>query len=190
MRAVILASSSPRRKELFTLTGWTAGIVPPAVEETIDEKVSPEETVLSLAEQKVDAVCPSYPDRLVIGCDTLVTKDGRQMGKPEDAVSAQSMLEILSGGSHRVLTGCVFSKSSQRVRFYSEARVTFSTLSEAEIKSYIQSGECFGKAGAYAIQGSAARFVEHIEGDYYAIMGLPVSKVYRFLKAYQDGNLF
>ncbi len=190
MKSYILASRSPRRKALLPLVGREFEVVAPGVQERIDNQKTPEEAAIALARMKAKDVGQRHPDRLVLACDTVVSVDGEHLGKPENAADARRMLNLLSGKEHRVVTGCVLTKQGEEVSFHGDARVFFHELAQEEIEAYITTGEPFGKAGAYAVQGQASRHIERIEGDYYAIMGLPVAKVYHHLKAYESGSLF
>ncbi len=190
MKTYILASQSPRRRALLPLVGRDFEVVVPEIQETIDNRKSPEEAAIALARLKAKDVGKRHPNRLVLACDTVVSVDNQHLGKPENEDDARRMLELLSGKGHRVVTGCVFTKMDQEVAFYGDAEVFFHELTQEEIETYIATEEPFGKAGGYAVQGHAARHIERIEGDYYAIMGLPVAKVYRYLRAYERGLLF
>ncbi len=190
MKTYILASQSPRRKALLPLVGREFEVVVPEIQERIDNRKSPEEAAIALARMKAKDVGRRHPDKLVLACDTVVSVDGQLLGKPESEDDAHRMLSLLSGKKHRVVTGCVLTKMNREVAFSGDAHVFFHKLSKEEIESYIATGEPFGKAGGYAVQGHASRHIERIEGDYYAIMGLPVAKVYHHLKAYECGRLF
>ncbi len=190
MKPFILASKSPRRRELIELLDCSFETVSPNTKENMPAAETPEEVAIALALKKVRSVQNDYRDRLILGCDTVVEVDGRLLGKPKNEEDAYAMLCTLSDRTHRVVTGCVLVEGVREKRFFGDAKVTFGKISDNEIRSYIKSEEPFGKAGAYAIQGRAAKFVEHIEGDYYSVMGLPVAQVYRFLKNYENGKLF
>lgn len=182
MKTIILASASLRRQELFHLLGYPFSVVEPTVDEPFFDHETPQETAKRLAYDKAKDIFARYPDAIVIGCDTIVAVDGRMLGKPTDALDAKRMLSMLADKSHTVVTGCCLMHRDDTVRFFSEAKVTFDQLSDREIQAYIDSEEPFGKAGGYAIQGEAAKFIKNIEGDYYAVMGLPVHKLYRTLQ--------
>lgn len=177
---LILASGSPRRQELLKLLDIPFIIRIPDVTEQIDASSTLEEAAMKLARQKVDAI--EATKAWVLGCDTIVEVDGHRLGKPIDDADATRMLKQLSGTTHRVLTGCCLRQDNTHHMFHQSATVTFATLDDDEIKQYIKTGEPYGKAGAYAIQGFAARFITSITGDYYAIMGLPVRALYQHLK--------
>ena len=184
MESLILASGSPRRKELMQLLPWSFEIKTEEVEEVILETLSPEENVMSLAYQKAHAVAKEYPHQIVIGADTVVCLKGQIMGKPRDEKHAKAILEQLSGQEHQVYTGVAILREHDSVSetFYIETKVKMQRLSEEEIKAYLSTGEPFDKAGAYGIQGYGARYIEKIEGDYYSVMGLPVHALYEKLK--------
>lgn len=180
---LILASASPRRAELLR-NAWIAFTVAPA---HVREEPMPNETPLSyaqrLARDKALAIFASYPKHTVLGADTVVVVDEHLLEKPTDPEDAIRMLRLLSGRTHQVITGvCVLAEGFER----SEAEVTqvrFSQLSEDEIAAYVRTGEPMDKAGAYAIQGMASRWAESIEGCYFNVVGLPVPRVYRLLRA-------
>lgn len=179
---IILASKSPRRKELLSLITRDFTIEPAAGEEKADENLSPDLYVSALAENKAKEISAFHPDDTVIGADTIVAAKGEILGKPRYAEDAKRMLTLLSGTEHSVYTGvCVISKG-EVYTFCEETTVRFFELSEEEIDDYIATGEPFDKAGAYGIQDYGALLVEGIEGDYYNVMGLPVGKLNRVLK--------
>lgn len=181
-KKVILASSSPRRKELMRLLDVAFNVLSPDVDETLDETLSYEEAITELAFQKAHHIYKKNQDAIVLGFDTLVYVDNHVLGKPVDEDDVRKMLRLLSGKSHRVITGCAIISDQQSIRFYKDAVVSFKEMSDHEIDDYISTKEPFGKAGAYAIQGFGARYIHKIEGDYYAVMGLPVHDVYEKLK--------
>ncbi len=180
---LILASASPRRAELLRNAGITFIVVPADVR----EEPLPHETPLGyaqrLARDKAWAIFASHPDDAVLGADTVVVVDEHLLEKPTDAEDAVRMLRLLSGRTHQVITGvCVLARGFER----SEAEVTqvsFSELSSDEIAAYVETGEPMDKAGAYAIQGIASRWTERIEGCYFNVVGLPLPRVYRLLRA-------
>jgi len=182
MKEVILASSSPRRKELFDFLGVKYQIVTKDVKETIDQNLLPEEQAMDLAFQKASAVFKDNKDKIVLGFDTLVYTQTEILGKPKDKKDAKRMLELLSGKTHMVVTGTAILTKEVSHSFYSKTAVTFYPLTESEIDKYVASLEPLDKAGAYAVQGYGARFVERIEGDYFTVMGMPVSRIYQEFK--------
>ena len=175
--SIILASKSPRRRELLSLTGVTEFEIIPSSGEPVLTGLSPEETVSALARFKAESVRREHPDDVVIGVDTLVFLDGRALGKPKDEADAREMLRALSGRRHFVLSGvAVLTPTEERV-FAEKTDVYFRSLTERELSDYAASGDPLDKAGAYGIQGRAAAFVERIDGDYYNVMGLPVCRL-------------
>ncbi|MBM7660654.1 septum formation protein [Bacillus mesophilus] len=182
MQHLILASSSPRRKELLTNLGITFDVHSSTVEEIVDPSATAEETVLSLAQQKAMDVAKQYPSSYVIGADTIVVKDSKILGKPKDEQDAISTLKMLSGERHSVLTGVAIVHEGNSTAFYVKTDVTFWPLRDEEIIQYIRSGEPFDKAGSYGIQGLGSLFVKEISGDYFAVVGLPVSTLKRELE--------
>ncbi len=181
MSSYVLASASPRRKELLTLLNFPFAIHSTDVDESIPQGTAPENAVQQLAFRKAAAALEVYPDSIIFGSDTIVVHQGRLLGKPSSKEEAFEILSSLSGKTHEVYTGvCILSKERQNC-FYEKTEVTFWDLSEQEITSYIASGEPFDKAGAYGIQGRAALFVKSIAGDYYNVVGLPVSRLAREL---------
>ncbi len=175
---IILASSSPRRRQLLRLFIPEFRVVPPEVEE--DEVRSPPD-LLALARRKAEAVSGRHPDALVIAADTAVFREGKAFGKPRNLEEAKAFLSALSGGWHSVFTGLVVQKGPLLRERLVETRVLFRSLSEAEIAWYLRAEEVLDKAGAYAIQGRAAAFVERIEGDFYNVMGLPLCALWQIL---------
>lgn len=177
-----MASQSPRRRELLEKCGISFVCIPMDIDESLEEGKSLEEKIRILSEKKAMACLAEHPDSVVIGSDTIVTVDEKILGKPENREEAASMLRELSGRTHRVITGVCIVSAKRKYCDVSVSEVTFAELSEEEISAYTASGECDDKAGAYAIQGLAGRFISHISGDYYAIMGLPLNLVYEELK--------
>ncbi len=182
MEKIILASKSPRRKELFSLLSLDFEVITRDVPEDIDEKALPEDSVLELAYSKAEAVFREYKERIVLGLDTLVYTDTRVFGKPKDAEDAKEILRYLSGKSHMVVTGVVIMSRAITKTFYTKTKVTFYSLSKDEIDRYVTTGEPMDKAGAYAAQGYASRFIEKINGDFYTVVGMPLSKIYQEFK--------
>ncbi len=187
-KSIILASGSPRRKELLLQIGIVPEIIVSHVEEKITSDV-PAEVVMSLAEQKAVDVAKDMPEGTVIlGSDTVVAADGKILGKPKSHEEAYEMIRSLAGRSHQVYTGvCIVKKGAAGgkdtvVSFYDETDVQVSGMAEAEIREYADSEEPMDKAGAYAVQGFFARYIEGLRGSYANVMGLPVHLVYRKLK--------
>lgn len=181
---LILASKSPRRIELLKLAGFSYEIIPAVSEEKTDPSVTPCETVVSLACQKATEISAAHPEDTVIGADTIVVYDGEIMGKPVDSDDAFRMLKNLSGNIHSVYTGVCIIKGERRYAFYEETKVEFYPLSDEEIKEYIATGEPMDKAGAYGIQEKGSLLVKRIDGDYFNVVGLPLSRLVREFKAF------
>ena len=179
---VILASQSPRRQSLIKRLNIDAISIPSQVEEVIDESLTHEEAVMDLAYQKAFDVFKTHKDDLVLGFDTLVILDNQILGKPSNKEEAKQYLRALSGQTHKVITGCAMIKKGHSSSFYSGAYVTFIEMTDEEIEAYIDTKEPFDKAGAYGIQGHGSKYIESITGDYYAVVGFPISKIYRALK--------
>lgn len=178
---LILASKSPRRQELLNLIAEDFTVKTAEVEEKLPENISPSDAVLYLSKIKAQPIADD--ENTVIGADTVVAIDGRILGKPKDRKDAFSMLKMLSGRVHSVFTGVTIIKSGASKSFYCETMVKFFDLTDDEINAYIATGECDDKAGAYGIQGKGSVLVEKIDGDYFNVVGLPVSKLYRELKS-------
>jgi nucleoside triphosphate pyrophosphatase len=180
---LILASASPRRAELLRNAAIDFTVEPAHVAEQPFHNEKPVDYAKRLACDKARAVFAGNPDSAVLGADTVVVVDEHLLEKPVDEHDAARMLRLLSGRAHQVITGvCLVGPAFERT----EAEITqviFSPLSEEEIKYYVQTGEPMDKAGAYAIQGIASRWVERIEGCYFNVVGLPLPRVYRMLKA-------
>lgn len=184
METILLASASPRRKELLQKAGIPFDAVPSNAEELPPEGVSPEELVKENALRKAKEVSSRFPGRLVLGADTLVAVGDRVLGKPKDREDAKAMLRSLSGRAHRVLTGVALTDGSRTQAETEETVVFFRELPEALIESYVSTGECDDKAGAYGIQGRGCILAERIEGDYCCVVGLPMCRVHRMLERF------
>ena len=176
---LVLASASPRRRELLTQAGFTFEIHPAHIPEDPLPNEDPIAYVTRLARQKAQAVYAQLadPTAIVLGADTTVTLDNQILGKPESAEDAARMLRLLSGRTHRVITGVSLVSANRTETAAEVTAVQFLTLSEKEIRGYIATGEPSDKAGAYAIQGHAARWIPRIEGCYFNVVGLPISLV-------------
>jgi septum formation protein len=181
---LVLASTSPRRQELLRNAGIPFTVQPADINETPLAGEFPRDCVERLALEKALAVFQSQPQHWVLGADTIVVVDGTILGKPYDAEDAARMLRMLSGRSHAVITGvCLMGPVASKTSTASETTlVTMYELSEDEIHAYVATGEPMDKAGAYAIQGIASRWIPRIEGDYSNVVGLPVALVYRMLR--------
>lgn len=179
---LVLASGSPRRADLLRAAGISFDIFPVNVDERFQPGEDPERAVARLAEAKADAAAGSHPDAAVLGADTTVVVGGEALAKPADTADAVRMLRLLSGRSHDVLTGVCLRGVGRRLVLVETTRVRMARLSDAEIAWYVSTREPFDKAGAYAVQGLASRFVEGIDGSYSNVVGLPISRVYGLLK--------
>lgn len=182
MKPLILASKSPRRKELLTRAGIDFTVKTAEVEERFDPAASPGEIVMHLSEIKADAVYQKHPEAVVLGSDTVVVLDGKILGKPKDKPDAIRMLTLLSGRTHEVYTGVTILSGEKKEQFFECTRVTFFPLTEEEILEYVATGEPMDKAGAYGIQEKGVALVKGIEGDYFTVVGLPVARVIRALR--------
>ena len=181
----ILASSSPRRRELLLRLQTPFDIILPDVDESIiPPEGSPETYCTALAELKANDISQHYPNNLVIGSDTIVVLDNNIMGKPEDKTMAQNMLDTLSGKTHHVYTGVCLKWADKNIHhlFAEITMVTFRELSEADINHYIESCPPYDKAGSYGIQDWSAVFVKEIKGCYDNVVGFPISRFYEELK--------
>lgn len=179
---LILASRSPRRKELLSLITENFTVRPAEGDENADPRLPPDRYVTALSEAKASEIAAAMPEEPVIGADTVVVFGKNILGKPKDTTDAVRMLTLLSGNTHSVFTGVTIFAGGRTQSFAEETRVTFFPLSDEEIRRYAESGEPLDKAGAYGIQGKGALLVRGIEGDYYNVMGLPVGRLYRSLK--------
>lgn len=184
---LILASASPRRKELLEQVGIRVAVMPSGAEENIRE-TDPEKLVQALSELKCRDVAAQVRNGVVLGADTVVAADGSILGKPKDETDAERMLERLSGKRHQVYTGVTMIRVSEgtfvrSVTFSEKTDVFVVPMETDEIRSYIATGEPMDKAGAYGIQGAFAKYIGRIEGDYFNVVGLPLAAVYRAWKA-------
>lgn len=184
MKRIILASESPRRREILANTNinFTTKSIP--TEEVIDPKLPLPQAIEQVAQQKAKAVQPLLPKEVILGADTIVSIDGEILGKPHTKEKAIKMLETLSGRTHQVITGVAILYEDTCELFHEISEVTFYPLTQQEIFDYVDTKEPLDKAGAYAIQGKGAILVAKISGDYYNIVGLPIAKVYRRLAKY------
>lgn len=184
-RDVILASSSPRRRELLTMLGVPFRIVRPDCEEPVWEKGdAPLDYVRKAAHCKTACVAEQFPDSVVLGADTAVICGDEVFGKPADETDAVRMLRALQGHTHQVATGVILMYDGKTDSRVVVSDVTFAPMSEEEIHAYLQTGEPFDKAGAYGIQGIAACWITSVCGDWSNVVGLPVSTVYSMLKGF------
>lgn len=193
---ILLASASPRRRELLEQIGLPFEVVVSHVEEVITE-TEPGKVVEQLSAQKAEAVAGSLgepeEETLVIGADTVVAAEHTILGKPKDAAQAAEMLRLLAGRTHAVYTGVTLilrgvSGETARKTFHERTDVSFYPMEEAEIRQYVATGDCMDKAGAYGIQGFCARYISGINGDYNNVVGLPVGRLYQEIKEWLDGR--
>jgi septum formation protein len=178
---VILASQSPRRRELLRLVGIRHDVQPANIDEALRDGESARGYVERLAREKVEAI--SAPEAVTIGSDTTVVVDGEILGKPNDEAEAAAMLRRLSGRSHVVMTAVAARWKGRVVSGAEVVKVDFRELSDDEIRAYVATGEPMDKAGAYGIQGYGATIVDRVEGDYFAVMGLPLNRLTRLLES-------
>jgi septum formation protein len=176
---LVLASASPRRAELLRAAGIEFDLMPADADETMAAEESPDEYVRRVARLKAEAVMPRAQGRAILAADTIVVVGGEVLGKPADAQAARGMLRLLSGREHVVLTGiCLLVPRAETETRVARTVVEFAELSDTEIEWYAASREPLDKAGAYAVQGLASRFVTRIDGSYSNVVGLPVAEVY------------
>ena len=189
---IILASASPRRKEILENTNLKFRIIKSDIDEKVFEGESPQQVVMRLSFEKCMDIACNNKSSLVIGADTIVVLDDMILGKPKDKDEAYCMLKKLSNKVHQVITGIslINLEGNKKIIDYVVSNVKFKDLSEEDIKDYIQTNESLDKAGAYGIQGYGALLVEEIKGDYFNIVGLPISKISDLLKQHFSINLF
>lgn len=182
---IILASASPRRQELLSLICEDFIIKPSDIDETVESDIELEKTPEHLAFKKAEHIHKNgHYDDIVIGCDTGVFLNNKMLGKPENKNDAYNMLKMLSGNTHKVITGCAVFHRDKVISFSQTTFVEFLKLTDEEILSYIDTGEPMDKAGAYGIQGKGSLLVNEIKGDYFNVVGLPVSMLNRKLKPF------
>ncbi|HVF29316.1 MAG TPA: Maf family protein [Pyrinomonadaceae bacterium] len=178
---LILASGSPRRSEIMNSVGWPFTKDVPDIDESERDGESAADYVRRLAKEKAEAVAGSHPGAIVLAADTTVVIDGRIIGKPADQADARRMIRMLSGKWHEVLTGVAVSRDGKLDVDLQSTRVKFAEMNDAEVQFLVEKGDPLDKAGAYAVQAQAALFIEGIEGDYWNVVGLPISLVYRMV---------
>lgn len=188
MQKVILASESPRRRELLSSLGINYTTSSSGIEEVFDRNKPLKEALMQVAYDKAQAVANQYPNDVILGADTIVVIDDQILGKPKDDEEAKAMLKMLSGREHRVLTGTAIIHKEESEIHVEETKVTFYDLDEDMINWYISTKEPKDKAGAYGIQGKGSILVKCIEGDYYNVVGLPLASTYRYLQKYIARN--
>lgn len=189
---IILASASPRRKEILENTNIKFDIISSSIEELILGGESPCQMVMRLAFEKGIDIASKHKSDLVISADTIVVLDDNVLGKPKDEEEARQMISNLSGRTHQVITGIslINLENNKKIIDYVISNVKFKKLSKDDINDYIKTKESLDKAGAYGIQGYGAILVEEIQGDYFNIVGLPISKLSDLLKKHFNINLF
>lgn len=180
---LILASTSPRRKELLELSGLAFEVTAPTADEKLLPGELPADYAVRTAREKAESI-PARPGAVILGADTVVAVEGLILGKPADAADAVRMLRLLSGRMHEVITGVCLRSEKKTVCFHTATAVLFRDLSEAEIAAYAAGGEPLDKAGAYAIQGGAAGMVRRIDGSYSNVVGLPLCEVIEALNGF------
>ena len=179
---VVLASASPRRRQLLDLIGIAHEVRPANIDETMRPRETPRRHTERLAREKASAIAKRDPDLITIGADTIVVVNRKVLGKPANTDDAARMLALLSGREHCVTTAVAVSRGKKLRSAVEEVRVKFRRLRDDEIEAYIATGEPMDKAGAYGIQGYGATIVERIEGDYFAVMGLPLVRLVGLLR--------
>ena len=179
---LILASQSPRRRELLGLTGLDFIVRVADIDERMDPEKAPFDEVSRVSRLKAEAVARK-PDDVVIAADTIVVCEGEVLGKPRNEEDAFRILKLLSGRHHEVMTGMTVLRGDEVITHTEVTKIRFRDLSDGEIRAYIASGEPMDKAGAYGIQGGAALFADQMEGDYYNVMGLPVCRLAMILRS-------
>ncbi len=186
MRKIILASASPRRKEILKITGLDFSVSAGDYEEDLNLPLKPRELARFLSRKKAEAVTHRYSDALIIAADTFIVFQGSLLGKPRNSRDAKKMLQMLSGKRHSVITGfTIMDLLSRKTLSRSvETNVYFKKLTAKEITEYVRSGEPLDKAGAYAVQGLGAVFIKKIDGDYFNVMGLPLYALTESLKKF------
>ncbi len=185
-KPIVLASASPRRREILTLAGISF-VVHPATDESAPQELSPTDRVRALACSKASQVAGLHPDSIILGADTMVVLESQMLGKPKTPEDAVEMLLSLQGREHQVMTGVWLIRTDtlgnivKQDGFTDVATVKFYPMTSIEAEGYVATGEPMDKAGAYGIQGYGMRFVEKIDGDFYTVMGLPAGRLLRFL---------
>jgi len=178
---LILASASPRRRELLTQAGYTFDVLPADIDESLHPDETPADYVQRLALEKAQALHAAHPSAIVLGADTTVVLNGSVLGKPADRAEAAQMLRALANNVHQVHTGITVVAGNSHRQHVETTSVFFSAISEADLAYYLTTGDSLDKAGAYGIQGYAARWITRIEGDFFNVMGLPIAATVRLL---------
>ena len=179
---LILASQSPRRRDLLSMIGLDFTVITADIDETMDESLSIEDGVAEVCKRKAEAIAKDHPQDTIIAADTIVVVDDVVLGKPKDAEDAARMLRSLSGRSHTVMTAFCLWQNGKAQTHVEKTDLRFKPLSDAEIAAYVATGSPLDKAGAYGIQDQAAIFVEALDGDYYNVMGLPLCSLTKCLR--------
>ncbi|QRN86104.1 septum formation inhibitor Maf [Clostridia bacterium] len=174
---LILASASPRRKEILSSMGYQFQVEPSNIEERQNPELPPKEIAADLARQKAVDISKKYPNEIVLGADTIVVLDDKVLGKPKDEDDAFCMLQSLRGREHQVITGVALVKNEKIHCFSVTTKVWMMDASDEQLKAYVRTKEPLDKAGSYGIQGKGALLVEKIEGDYFNVVGLPIQKI-------------
>ncbi len=183
---IILASASPRRRDLLSLADINFKVEPSDMNELLPENITPSQAVTSLARGKAEDIFGKHPNDTVLSADTVVSLEGEILGKPADDVDAFRMLKMLSGRTHKVYTGVCIMSSEKTVVFDESTDVTFYELTDSEIYDYIATKEPADKAGAYGIQGKGSLLVKCINGDYFNVVGLPLARTVKELKKFPE----
>lgn len=186
MKKLILASASPRRKQLLEQAQLKFSVSTNTVDENVAETLFPNQVVETLALRKANDVFSAHDDCVVIGADTIVSINGIILGKPKDESDVTEMLQLLSGNDHDVYTGVAIISKEKTIVFHEKTVVTFWELTESEIEAYLATGEPFDKAGSYGIQGIGSLLVKKIQGCYFNVVGLPLARTVRELKNFQN----
>jgi septum formation protein len=182
-KTLILASSSPRRKALLEDLHISFEVSSSDADESFDKSLEPGEIVMELAKRKADAISKAHPESYCLGADTIVYHNGNVLGKPASRKDAYQTLKELSGAEHAVYTGVSIAVNGKHTVFFEKTKVLFWELTDEEINAYLDTGEPFDKAGAYGIQGVGRLLVKEIKGDYFTVVGLPISRTIRELRA-------
>jgi septum formation protein len=186
---IILASASPRRKELFHMLGLDFSVKVSNVDEPESDEEPAQQATRHAMNKAVAISLTSGAEDMVIAADTIVVLDDRILGKPEDEIMAADYLKLLSGREHTVITAICISVNNRIICDHEQSRVRFAEISDAEIAEYVSSGEPMDKAGAYGIQGLGSQFISEIEGCYFNVMGFPIHKFYRLVSALKQEDL-
>ncbi|WP_329383775.1 Maf family protein [Anaerofustis butyriciformans] len=184
MKNIILASKSPRRKEILSMLNFPFDVIVSDCDEEFNSLLSIEENIKNVAYQKALSVFKNHNDSIVIGADTVVYLDNEILLKPKDKDDARNMLTKLSGKSHYVISGLCVMNKDKVVKTFTKTVVTFKTMTNEEIEEYISTPEPYDKAGGYAVQGLASKFIKEINGDYFNVVGLSISTLYDILKEF------